>query len=77
MKTVVLALIVIGILVVVLVYQVYRLYQKIAQLPTLKKDERIPVVGKGESNLTIIRKGANAVVSDEEGNIIPFKTEIQ
>lgn len=46
-------------------------------LPVLEKDDHIPIIKKGESNLTIIRKGADTVVSDEEGNLIPFRKTVE
>lgn len=68
-----------GGLVVLLIAVVY-LFHKVRQLsrsiPKLEKGQRLAPIREGESNLTIIRKGVDALVSDEEGNLIPFKTEV-
>ncbi|WP_027064594.1 hypothetical protein [Maribacter sp. Hel_I_7] len=44
-----------------------------AEIPVLADDEHVPVIKKGESNVTIINKENETVFSDEEGNLIPFK----
>lgn len=41
--------------------------------PVLGEGDRVPVIKKGESNVTIINKENETVFSDEEGNLIPFK----
>lgn len=68
--------IVVGVLVVLMLVLMYHIKQLYKRMPKLEAGESIPVVRPGESNLTIIRKGKDAFVSDEEGNLIPFKTEI-
>lgn len=44
-----------------------------AEMPVLAEDEHVPVIKKGESNVTIIHKENETVFSDEEGKLIPFK----
>lgn len=68
------ALFVLALAVTVLFFKYRQLYTK---LPQMEKGDRIPIVKEGESNLTIIRKGADTLVSDEEGNLIPFKTSLE
>ena len=64
--------------IVILFDMVLKLEKKLSrELPELKEGDHIPVVKKGESNLTIIRKGVDTVVSDEEGNLIPFKKTLE
>lgn len=68
------ALLVLAAAVIVLFFKCRQLY---ARIPKMEKGDRIPIVKEGESNLTIIRKGADTLVSDEEGNLIPFKTSLE
>ena len=48
-----------------------------AEMPVLAEDERVPVIKKGESNVTIIHKEKETVFSDEDGNLIPFKKTLE
>tara|TARA_R110002050_G_scaffold155055_2_gene283058 strand:+ start:2680 stop:2916 length:237 start_codon:yes stop_codon:yes gene_type:complete len=45
--------------------------------PVLGEDEHVPVIKKGESNVTIIHKENETVFSDEDGNLIPFKKTLE
>ena len=68
-------------MVVVLIWlgdQVLKLQQHLEKYaPVLGEDERVPVIKKGESNVTIINKENETVFSDEEGNLIPFKKTLE
>lgn len=58
--------------------QVLKLQQHLEKYaPVLGEDERVPVIKKGESNVTIINKENETVFSDEDGNLIPFKKTLE
>ena len=66
-----------SILIVLLLLGVgYLIYQKISEnrvaVPEIKNGERFAILKEGESNLTIQRKGAEVIATDESGIEIPL-----
>jgi len=66
-----------SILIVLLLLGVgYLIFQKISEkhvaVPELKNGERFAILKEGESNLTIQRKGAEVIATDESGIEIPL-----